>query len=424
MMNDTELSDLLFVCNDGVRLYASRLWLRARSLVFRKTLSPDIKEIALDDVSSRELSIVFEFLYTGSVPSFVSHISEDQMDRWSKGLATIRSARHLLLPKLERQIWNFLIIDVCRSAADKDLTKTAVRLSAGLHLRLRINGGQRDHESQSVDDGVICLREYLRLRQVLLWCISQRLDADPAVSMLEQSLPCANAALKLLKEPAATRVVSWSLSRRKRVHAASALAKAVLAEGSFRTIFVPFINLRLVHPVLLVKVLEPLKIFPPSKYMEAYRFHALKRPFHLLIRDFTWQYYKGSFDNAEGGILLKTGEGSSGTAMVSSAAFWEDRAYTWDVIIERIQVNRAHEGITFQWETQEKIWALRLLICFVKFGAKMLKGAMAQVNQLHISMCFLLSHGVQFHNVQNLKRSGVNILHFYIYVQYPESHLN
>ncbi|KAL3681780.1 hypothetical protein R1sor_024736 [Riccia sorocarpa] len=389
MMNDKELSDLLFVCNDGVSLSASRLWLRARSVVFHKVLSADIKEIALDDVSSRVLSIVFEFLYTGSVPSFVSRIHEDEMDRWSEGLAIIRAARHLLLSALERLIWNSLIIDVWKSAADKDLTNTALRLSTlvhfisgyesignveetislklvrilhpgwlgmrsittlseeGLLFLLENTGG--DHESQFGDEGVIGLREYLRLRQVILWCISQRLEVDSAVSMLERNLPCANAAMKLLKEPGNS-VFHRNSSPGKRIPAASTLAKTVLAEGRFRTIFLSLINLRLIHPVLLVKVLEPLKIIPPSKYMKAFRFHALKRPLHTRLRDFTWQYCKGSFEIVEAGTV-ETREGLSGTALVSSSAFWEDRVYKWNVTIKGVRVNRVHEGTVtaFQW---------------------------------------------------------------------------
>ncbi|KAL2629169.1 hypothetical protein R1flu_013855 [Riccia fluitans] len=107
-------------------------------------------------------------------------------------------------------------------------------------------------------------------------------------------------------------------------------ARKIAATESFGTKFFPLINLQLIDPILLSGVLETLKIIPHSKCLEAFRFHSLKRSSIPSIPELVWKYCASAFKVAGDGIVLETLGGRSRTALVLSAAFWENRVHKWD----------------------------------------------------------------------------------------------
>ncbi|CAM6117154.1 unnamed protein product [Calypogeia fissa] len=72
MVNKPDFSDVMFLCSDGKRVYASRILLAGRSEVLKSMLmngmaESGLSEIKLPEISSPVLLVVFEFLYTGTL---------------------------------------------------------------------------------------------------------------------------------------------------------------------------------------------------------------------------------------------------------------------------------------------------------------------------------------------------------------------
>ncbi|KAL3689436.1 hypothetical protein R1sor_015745 [Riccia sorocarpa] len=90
MVNREELSDITFVCEDGVRVHACRLMLAARSSFFRGMLLGGMSEsrdsnIELPKISSSVLILLLKFLYAGKL------IPEDLHPSTSRPLPAVDS---------------------------------------------------------------------------------------------------------------------------------------------------------------------------------------------------------------------------------------------------------------------------------------------------------------------------------------------
>ncbi|KAL2620300.1 hypothetical protein R1flu_000505 [Riccia fluitans] len=89
MVNNPDFSDVSFVCSDGVQVYASRMFLGARSAVFRQMVSCGMSEmrsnvVPLPSVGSSVLIHVLRFLYAGEIEFY--HTGIDTPSHHSSGL--------------------------------------------------------------------------------------------------------------------------------------------------------------------------------------------------------------------------------------------------------------------------------------------------------------------------------------------------
>lgn len=104
MVDNPEYSNIIFVCNDGVQVRASRMMLTARSSVMLGSGMVESKseQIRLPNLSSVALLPALEFLYAGDFHKYAP-----------KGYATLevmRAAQYLLLPRLERRVFNLAVL--------------------------------------------------------------------------------------------------------------------------------------------------------------------------------------------------------------------------------------------------------------------------------------------------------------------------
>ena len=123
MINNPQYSDLVFLCKDGIRIYALRLFLAARSKYFCSMFLSEMKEsqlpeVILQDVSSTEMLAVVEYLYTGSLER---HLPKD----WKSACDIIAAADRLSIDSLEFFVADFLMAGLTKAETD---AKAAVEL--------------------------------------------------------------------------------------------------------------------------------------------------------------------------------------------------------------------------------------------------------------------------------------------------------
>lgn len=351
MYNNPEFSDVTFLCQDGGRVHASRLFLAARSSVLKSMLTNGMaesrmSEIELKEMSSSVLSSVLEFLYTGSI--------DGALLTWRRAFEVIMAARYFLLESLEATVWAFLTNTMTKQGVT--LVEAARRLSVALEFsalrdssRSRIlqelvrilhceNGHDVSHyrslseaairyilkKTKLKEDGGITFSAYLRFRQIAVWCASQ-LD-PPQDQLLSSCLPVRQSLCALLQS-ADKDMESQCMDERLDVFKHD-LATAVEP-------WLSMVNLRQLHPGLLIKIIEPLNILPPSLLMDILKYHALQRVSMLGSEVCVWdQEAHGNQYTISGNgcVIIKTGYGN-GLAR-GSMAMSRPGVYEWDVVGE------------------------------------------------------------------------------------------
>ncbi|PTQ26491.1 hypothetical protein MARPO_1380s0001 [Marchantia polymorpha] len=125
MLNNPDSSDMTFMCQDGVKVYACRLLLVSRSSVLRNMLTNGMaesqqSEVVLHEITSPVLLLILEYIYTGWImlQSFERrakvYLSGTPEACRKMMLETIRGARFFLLQTVEDLIIQHLVCIVKR----------------------------------------------------------------------------------------------------------------------------------------------------------------------------------------------------------------------------------------------------------------------------------------------------------------------
>ncbi|KAL2608416.1 hypothetical protein R1flu_026989 [Riccia fluitans] len=376
MLNNLEFSDVVFVCGDGQRVHACRIILCARSPMLKNLLTNGmaesrLSEIPLPGIQSPVLLSIFEFLYTGTM---VEHAPES----WRNAFEVIDASRYFLLSSLEDIVWEFLAEGTFDLPTD--MTQAACHLSVAMdfpsisdsneeaipmelvrvlsskclepmHLRALSEKAfqyflsKTKKEVEESGSPVLSLGEYLRFRQIILWCACNASPEEEAEEIVTLYLPDAKKALQLLKD--------------RDLEFASPFQEACSDEGSGQyeqfiqlrddiansvSNLISMVDLRSIHPELLIKVIEPLEIIPNSSLMEALRFHALQRP---RVAKGTWEegahasFYRIGRDRS----VIEKCDFGIGFARASNAICQPYGVYEWDIVIEELCYQFCEVGI-------------------------------------------------------------------------------
>ncbi|CAM6085472.1 unnamed protein product [Calypogeia fissa] len=396
MLNNEEYSDVVFMCADGERVHACRLLLCARSPVLKSMLmngmaESRLSEIPLPDITSPVLLSIFEFLYTGTM---VEHAPSS----WSKALEIIGAAKFFLLENLEHMGWKYLVegtfevspgdmrtaasnlsvamdfptlfdkmecipLELVRILSSKYLEPAQLRLLSQRAFQYLLSKSKtRDSSSESSGGSpTLSLGEYLRFRQIILWCACQ-FSSEPqeAEDIISPYLPDAKASLLLLNEEHPQEmelgfewpVLMKELGNGKEGGADGGVSKFnqflelknnITMSSSVGTLL-SMIDLRRIHPELLIRVMEPLAIIPATQLIAALRFHALQRP----------RVAKGTWDDTAHASFYRIGEdrsviekcdGGIGFARASNAICQPYGVYVWDIVIEELCYSFCEVGI-------------------------------------------------------------------------------
>ncbi|KAL2608037.1 hypothetical protein R1flu_026610 [Riccia fluitans] len=115
MVNNITFSDVTFNCKDGVKIYASRMFLAARSPLLRALLLNGMVEskvdiIPLPTIASSIFIEVLRFLYAGGASFHVNMRSTFLSHSWIHIVDLIVALRFFLLERLEvlvvRRLWH------------------------------------------------------------------------------------------------------------------------------------------------------------------------------------------------------------------------------------------------------------------------------------------------------------------------------
>lgn len=304
MLNDPAYSDMQFVCKDGQKVHACRLLLLARSEVLRQMLTNGMAEsrmteVPLPDITSAALLPTLEFLYTGAIVKYKVTLDI--------AYQVLHAAQFLLLEKLGKHV-----LSAIRAAA-MEVTDPAV-LAQLLSSKLDFEGAldySDDVARHSVDSlrrcgcsgsylkhltswqaleaylvltrtrnevPVVSFMQYLRLRDVLLWCSRKvSAEAEKAMSLcfpLEESLKRHYETLKTWDKSYAY-VDLISADGHPAVYAVIEKVKAFMSTCPI--VWSRVVDFRCIHPLILLKIVKPLGIIQPSSLLdEAFAYQALQ----------------------------------------------------------------------------------------------------------------------------------------------------
>ncbi|CAM6089986.1 unnamed protein product [Calypogeia fissa] len=395
MINNPDYSDLVFLCQDGARVHASRLFLVARCPYFNRMLmngmvESRLSEISLPLVSSTVLLSVLEFLYTGAL---VEHAPEN----WKRAFEIIGAAKFFLLDNLQLIVLEYLVS--ATTEVESDLTAAAKFLSVAVEFNNIFDSMDiipRDLVSilnsrfltpdavqaltdkafhyflqktrnDRADVRILSFDEYLRLRQVILWCACRILPST--AEEVDAFLPDVKASLSMLKNPLPLENGSTSVFHpHEALYQNDDLGRAVAD-------FLPMVDLRRIHPELLIMVIEPLELISSAHMMEAMRFHALQRSRKASEKKAHEWHFRGSRNTdiysvcRDGSVIEQIGLGI-GFVRYTIAINRPYGIYEWDIVIEKVcdlfceigihhESNKPHvEGSSLA--EQPGGWALRM----------------------------------------------------------------
>ncbi|CAM6117152.1 unnamed protein product [Calypogeia fissa] len=342
MLNEPSFSDVVFLCNDGKRVHASRMLLAGRSEVLKSMCMNGMQEssqseIKMPAISSPVLLAVFEYLYTGTLMTY-------EPQSWRIICELLIASRFFLLSNLEMITRKLMHLQT--SAVTDDLQKAACMLTEAVSLKppcheidepltdlvtiLSSNWYDseyvkslsedafdyllKDRRGSYVADDRPSFEEYLRFRQVIRWWIYQiDYGSCAAEELLAFIAPDENGALSLCinsddfkgvenpPEDAKGLAQDWN-----RLQAQEASRKSALR-------LVSNIDCLQIHPALLVKVVEPLKVISAQETLDSFRFHALRRPMTFKILQCSWDYTSWDSEGEEiictlerGSVIKKT----------------------------------------------------------------------------------------------------------------------
>ncbi|KAL2632036.1 hypothetical protein R1flu_016722 [Riccia fluitans] len=138
MVNNPQFSDIVFLCRDGVQVHALRMFLAARSVVFKEMLLREKAEsknniIALPTITSSTFIEVLNFLYAGnSQRGDNTHTKASLTYDWKHMMDVLVASQYLLLEGLEKLIVRKLWFDLPPNNVvpqEDMLNKIAVTLS-------------------------------------------------------------------------------------------------------------------------------------------------------------------------------------------------------------------------------------------------------------------------------------------------------
>ncbi|KAL3689415.1 hypothetical protein R1sor_015724 [Riccia sorocarpa] len=315
LINNAELNDVTFLCQDGCRIHGCRILLAARSAFFKGLLFGEMMEaknsdVPLPTVPSSVLIVVMKFLYTDKLlpedldlstsTNSNSCIHDDSCSpRLDKNflLEIIATARFLLLDDLERVIIDRLENDVPKgnSLMEDSLTRVARGLSA-LYDHASLWQGESEGNPfkeirssmvralMSQDLGVTTLSNiseaafcsylkdtqgfyghgarglvldgYLRFRQILTWCaVSGGLCAS--LSLDRTCLPGPEVAMEYIEWKRGNSSVDDSAIAQFDFKHGRVDFLQRITEESLKPVL-PFADVTLVHPELQSSVVEPI----------------------------------------------------------------------------------------------------------------------------------------------------------------------
>ncbi|BFI22627.1 hypothetical protein MPTK1_8g14270 [Marchantia polymorpha subsp. ruderalis] len=375
MLNNLEFSDVVFLCGDGLKVHACRIVLCARSPVLKSMLmngmvESRLSEISLPEIDSPVLLSIFEFLYTGTM---VEHAPVS----WRKAFEVISAARFFLLQKLEEIVWEFLVdgtfdtpIDMTVAASNLSVAMDFPSISDSMeaiplelvrilsskclepvHLR-NLSGkafqfflSKTKKEVEETGSPILSLGEYLRFRQIILWCTCHVSEEEEAEEIVRPYLPDAKKALHLLKDQNmefASPIQDACPEEGSSQYEQFSLLKSEIASSVASLI--SMVDLRRIHPELLIKVIEPLELIPCVNFMDALRFHALQRP---RVAKGTWEegahasFYRIGRDRS----VIEKCDFGTGFARASNAICQPYGIYEWDIVIEELCYQFCEVGI-------------------------------------------------------------------------------
>ncbi|CAM6127483.1 unnamed protein product [Calypogeia fissa] len=381
MVNDPKVSDVVFVCQDGKRVHGCRRILQSRSLVLDKMLTNGMaetyeSEISLNEISSTTLISIFEFLYSGTT------VLDLKSSDWRPLLEIMSAAQFLMVENLEEMV-RIPMEATFQLPTAMDPNEAAKRLSMAMnfpnlfedmesiplqlikvlnfnHLEpatllllskqalhyLLAHMLHRTKSPDSSEDSSLSLGEYLKWRQIVLWLACKLLtDLEEVKTIMGPYLPDRDASLLLLKEPPAAffqvkddspeNITASEGKDAARVHTIQflKLKEKMQKHWSPESLFA-LVDFQKIHPELLIRVVEPLGIVPPSQLFAALGFHALHRP----------RTVKGRWADVAQGSCYRVGEDksviqkcrrSAGFA-IASHGINQPGVYVWDIIIEEV----------------------------------------------------------------------------------------
>ncbi|KAL2620279.1 hypothetical protein R1flu_000484 [Riccia fluitans] len=293
-----------------------------------------IEKISLN-VSTEVIYILLNYLYTGSSRSY-SQIPEERK-RWVTGLEGICAARYLDIPQLEKILWSSLFMEVSRSISTLepiDVELTMFRLSelrdfAFGFLSGRIeNPVEHDRNVQMLAADLVqiidlvwmdtdCIKhltredfvyfliktrrgssggqvpyrleEYLRVRNIIIWCVwEQRSRIYPSADIVLQLIsgffskaefaePLHHAECSDREREESYRLLVRQRRRIARARTTRRILTMVCTIAKFEESFLPFVNLELIHPDILINLLHPWRLIPASVIQDALQ----KQPLYL-----------------------------------------------------------------------------------------------------------------------------------------------
>jgi hypothetical protein len=145
-------------------------------------------------------------------------------------------------------------------------------------------------------------------------------------------MPDAKASLSLLTNPLPSEN-GWPLCPNKAIYRTDDLAHAVAD-------LLPMVDLRRIHPELLVMVVEPLDVISSTQMMEAFRFHALQRSRKPERKAHEWHSWGSKnadiYSVCRDGSVIEQIAPGIGFVRYTVAINKPYGIYEWDIIIEKV----------------------------------------------------------------------------------------
>ncbi|CAM6097902.1 unnamed protein product [Calypogeia fissa] len=313
MLNEPSFSDVVFLCNDGKRVHASRMLLAGRSEV--------LKSMCMNGSSSsatwRRLQGKLMHLQTSAVT-----------DDLQKAACMLTEAVSLKPPCHEiYEPLTELVTILSWNWSDSEYVKSLSEDAFDYLLK--------DRPGSYVADDKPSFEEYLRFRQVIRWWICQiDYGSCAAEELLAFIAPDENGALSLCinlddfkgvenpPEDAKGLAQDWN-----RLQAHEASRKSALR-------LVSNIDCLHIHPALLEKVVEPLKVISAQEILDSFRFHALRRPITFKILQCSWDW-KGEevICTLERGTVIKKTQNKFESAVITTPMSRTCDEHQWHFIL-------------------------------------------------------------------------------------------
>ncbi|CAM6097887.1 unnamed protein product [Calypogeia fissa] len=380
MVNEPSFSDMVFLCNDGKRVHASRMLLAGRSEVLKSMClngmaESSLSEIKMPAISSPVLLAVFEFLYTGTLLTY-------EPKSWRIVCELMIASKFFLLTNLE--IITRKLMHLQTSAVAADLPKAACMLTEAVALKslsdeidvhltelviiLSSNWSDSEYVKSLSEDafdyllknswgGKLLFEEYLRFRQVMRWWVYQYdCGTCAAEELLAFIAPDKNGACSLCINPDDYKGVENPPEDGKGFAYDWIRLQAHEASRNSAIRLVSNIDCRCIHPTLLAKVVEPLKVVSDGEILNSFRCHALQKPLTFKMLKCHWHYNCTGGETCctvEQGDVIKKTQNKVESAVITSPRSRICGVYKWHFILETRDDVFAEMGFIYATEKPE-----------------------------------------------------------------------